>query len=281
MDEKTEILMAITDPEIIPAFYEKTKIKLNIMISYQYLRGAASKVAEKFRSMTRLLFLDSGAFSASQGKSSITLPEYLGYLKMFGHFFDVVFNFDDKFDDPEHNWRNQVYLEKGLEGTGIKPVPVVHDVNDPFGEFEMYVEGGHSYVAIGSNKKLEDNVFEKMKKEFPNVKIHMFGTLDRKMLFKHKPYSADSSSFAQEAAGGIILYWDPIDEKEYRINVGEREKKGSDFIHFKTFGHRANLEKFLKTTFNYDYQDLLTSYEAKSIVNMFFFHQLQDRVNQS
>ena len=272
--------MATTDPEIIPAFYEKTKIKLNIMISYQYLRGAAYKVIEKYRGMTHLLYLDSGAFSASQGKSSITLPEYLGYLKMFGHLFDVVFNFDDKFGDPDHNWKNQVYLEDGLAGTGIKPVPVVHDVNDPFGEFEMYAESGHSYVAIGSTTKLEDDVFEKMKKEFQNVKIHMFGTLERGMLFKHKPYSADASTFAQEAANGNILYWDPIDKKEYKINVGEREKKESNITHCKRFKHRANLEKFLRETFNYGCQDLLTSYEAKSIVNMFFFHQLQDRVNQ-
>lgn len=275
-----EIFMAITDPNIIPAFYQKTKMKLNIMISYHYLRGAAYKVAEKYRDLINFLFLDSGAFSASQGKSSITLPEYLGYLKMYGHLFDAVFNFDDKFDDPEHNWRNQVYLEKGLAGTGIKPIPVVHDVNDPFGEFEMYAEGGRDYIAIGSTTKLKDDVFEKMKENFPNVKVHMFGSLDRKMLFKHKPYSADSSTFTQEAANGNIFYWDPIDQKECKINVGEREKKGNNIIHCKTFKHRANLEKFIYETFNYRCQDLLTSYEAKSIVNMYFFTQLQNRINQ-
>ena len=46
---------------------------------------------------------------------------------MYGHLFDAVFNFDDKFDDPEHNWGNQVSLEKGLAGTGITPIPVCHD----------------------------------------------------------------------------------------------------------------------------------------------------------
>ena len=110
----------------------------------------------------------------------------------------------------------------------------------------------------------------------------MFGTLERLMLFKHKHlYSADSSAFAKEAGLGNILYWDPIDKEEYMIDVGGRKKEGSNFIHFKTFRHRANLEEFLKTTFNYGYQDLLTSHEAKSIVNIYFFTQLQDRVNQS
>jgi hypothetical protein len=275
-----KIFMAINDPDIIPAFYQRTQIKLNIMISYHYLRGAAYKVAKKYRDMINLAFLDSGAFSAAQGKSSITLPEYLGYLKMYGHLFDGVFNFDDKFDDPDHNWRNQVFLEKGLAGTGLKPVPVCHDSKDLFGEFEMYADG-HDFIAIGSSEKPGDEFFERIKDAFPHVKVHMFGTLERKMLFKHKHlYSADSSTFTQEAANGNIFYWDPIDKEEYKINVGEREKKGSNFIHFKTFNHKAKLEEFLKTTFNYDYQDLLTSYEAKSIVNMFFFTQLQNRINE-
>ena len=277
-----QIFMAINDPEIIPAFYQRTKIKLNIMISYHYLRGAAHKVAQKYRDMINFLFLDSGAFSAAQGKSSITLHEYLGYLKMYGHLFDTVFNFDDKFDDPEHNWRNQISLEKGLAGTGIKPVPVCHDSKDLLGEFEMYAEDGHSFIAIGSTEKPVDDFFEKIKDAFPHVRVHMFGTLERKMLFSHKHlYSADSSSFAKEAAHGNILYWDPIDKEEYMIDVGEREKEGSNVIHIKRFWHRANLGNFLHSTFEYDYQDLLTSYKAKWIVNIFFFTQLQNRINQS
>ena len=72
-----EIFMAITDPDIFRPFIRRPKSKLNIMISYHYLRGAAYKVAEKYRH-DYLVYLDSGAFSASQGKSSITLPEYRG-----------------------------------------------------------------------------------------------------------------------------------------------------------------------------------------------------------
>jgi len=273
-------IFMVAEPNIISVFYKKTKIKLNVMVSYHYLRGVAYKLIEKYRDMINLLYLDSGAYTASKEKLPITVNEYLGYLKMYGHLFDQVFNLDDKFDDPDHNWRNQVYLEQGLAGTGIKVVPVCHDTADLFGEFEMYADR-HEFIAIGSSEKPGDDFFEKIKEAFLRVRIHMFGTLEREMSFKHKPYSADSSTFTQEAANGNILYWDPIDKKEYKINVGEREKKGRDFIHFKTFRHKANLEKFLETTFNYGYQDLLTSHEAKSIVNIYFFTQLQDRVNQS
>jgi hypothetical protein len=277
-----KIFMAMTDPNIIPAFYQRTKIKLNVMISYHYLRGAAYKVVEKYRDMINLLYLDSGAYTASKENLPITVHEYLGYLKMYGDLFDQVFNLDDKFDDPDHNLANQHILEEGLAGTKLRPIPVIHDTQDPFGEFVMYAELGHDYIAIGSNKKLKDDVFDKMEKDLPNVKVHMFGTLDRKMLLKHKYlYSADSSSYAQAAGLGNILYWDPIDKKECWIDLGEREKKKGKVIHFKRFKHKRNLEDFLLKTFNYDYPDLLKSSEAKSIVNLFFFTQLENRTNQT
>lgn len=267
-----KILVVVGDSSIIPAFYCQTKgIKLNIMISYQYLRGQAQNVTEKYRDMIGLLYLDSGAFSASKGRSKITVQEYLGYLKMYGHLFDAVFNFDDKFDDPQHNLQNQIYLEEGLEGTGVVPVPVVHDAKDPFREFEMYAQSGHSFIAVGSNQALPDEVFEKIKKEFPNVKVHMFGTLERGMLFKHKPYSADSSVYLHDAGTGHISYWDPMDKKECTIHVDDLQK----------FHHKKELEKFLSDTFEYDYQKLLTSYRAKQIVNIYFMKQLEDRVNES
>lgn len=276
-----KILVVIDNAEIIPAFYNRTQKKLNVMVSYHYLRGQASKLIVFYRDMINLLYLDSGAYSASTGRSRITVHEYLGYLKSYGHLFDEVFNFDDQFEDPQHNWKNQVILENGLAGTGVKPIPVVHDPNKPFEEFEMYAKSGHDFIAIGSDKKLSDEVFEQIKKSYPTIKIHMFGTLNRKMLFKHKPYSADSSAYAKEAGTGSILYWDPIDKKEYSIYVGAREKKGSNAVHFQKFHHRANLEKFLHEKLKYSYKDLLKSVEAMWLVNIYFFTQLEDIINQS
>jgi hypothetical protein len=275
-----KLFMAITDWQIVPAFYQKKNIKLNILISYQYLRGQASRLTGEYRDMIDLLFLDSGAYSASTGRSKITAHEYLGYLKSYGHLFNAVFNFDDEFENPEHNQENQNILERGLAGTGIKPVPVVHNQKDPYGEFADYAEAGHDIIAIGSNRALTDAEHYKIKETYPKVKIHMFGTFRRGMLFKHKPYSADSKAFADEARTGNILYWDPIDKKEYGIYVGEREGK-TDNVHFKKFHHQADLEKFLLHTFKYTYEDLLKSEEAKRIVNIYFFTQLEGVINQS
>lgn len=275
-----KIFVVVDNWNLIPLFYEKTKIKLNVMISYHYLRGQASKLTMEYRDMIGPLYLDSGAFSASTGRSKITVREYLGYVKSYGRFFNALFSFDDDFEDPEHNEDNQSILEEGLAGTGIKVIPVVHDVEDPYREFQKYVDLGHDYIAIGSNKKLSDDVFEKIKKTYPEVKIHMFGTLDRDMLRKHKPYSADASSYAKEAGTGEILYWDPIDKKEYKIYDGKRDKKQGGFIHFQKFHHKAELEKMLHD-FGYTYQKILTSSEAEWVVNMFFYTQLEKAINQS
>jgi hypothetical protein len=276
-----KLFMVIDNSEILPLFYEKTQIKLNVMISYHYLRGQASRLTKKYRDKINLLYLDSGAFSASTGISKITVNEYLGYLKSYGHLFDAVFNFDDEFENPEHNMENQNTLERGLAGTGIKPVPVVHDLKDPYGEFEGYAEAGHDFIAIGSNRPLTDEEHYKIKEAYPKVKIHMFGNFRRKMLFTHKPFSADSAAYADEAGTGNILYWDPIDNKEYGIYVGERDRKGTGSIHFKKFPHRKNLEKFLLKTFKYTYEDLLTSVESKWIVNIYFFTEVEKIINRS
>jgi hypothetical protein len=171
-------------------------------------------------------------------------------------------------------------LEEGLAGTGIKVIPVVHDLQDPFEEFKKYADMGHDFIAIGSNRPLTDAEHYKIKEAYPEVKIHMFGNFQRKMLFTHKPYSADSAAYADEAGTGNILYWDPIDNREYSIYVGGRSRKGAGSIHFKKFPHREDLEKLI-STFGYTYQDLLTSSYARWVVNLYFFTQLETVINQA
>ena len=134
-------------------------------------------------------------------------------------------------------------------------------------------------MAIGSNKKLTDEVFKKFKENYPDLKIHMFGTLDREMLMTHRPYSADASTYAKQAGFGIISWWRPEEDKEYGIYVGEREREDARFPHFQQFEHQKELEEFLHSTFKYTYTDLLTSTEAKWMVNFYFMHQLEDYIN--
>lgn len=276
-----KIFMAIGDSNIVPLFYDTTKIKLNYLISYAYLEGQAVKLTKEYRQMIDQLFLDSGAFTSSTGKAIVTISEYLKYLKRYGKYFGAAFNLDDDFTNPEKNYVNQVTLEKGLEGTGVRPVPVVHDTENPFEELQRYANQGHTFIAIGSNKPLSDDTFKKIKETYPDLKLHMFGNLRRKMLFTHKPYSSDSTEYAVAAGFSKILYWDPIEKKEYKISVGSREGTEEDTVHFNDFKKRKELEDFLFKTFKFEYKDLLPKVEPRWIVNMYFFHQLEDAINQS
>jgi hypothetical protein len=229
--------------------------------------------------MIDLLYLDSGAFSASKGRLRLTVSEYRRYIKRYGHLFDAVFNLDNDFNNPDHNFNNQAYLEEVLSETSVRPVPVIHDQKDPFEEFEIYAKQGHSYIAVGSNSKLPDDVYKKIKDNYPDVDIHMFGSLNRKMLMNHRPYSADATTWAVQAGNGRIYYWDPIDQDDYLIYIGERELKDKSILTFENFPHKAELETFLAEKFGYDRNDLRTSNDARRIVNLYFFKQLEDVIH--
>lgn len=271
------IFNAIADADMVPRFFDKTGILLNVLIAYCYVKSQAFKLTDMYREMINLLYLDSGAYSVSTGKSHIETYGYRHYLKKYGLKFDGCFNLDDRFDDPYHNFINQAYLEDNLS---MVPIPVVHDSVDPFGEFETYAGLGHSFIAIGSSGSVavKDRLLTKAKEKYPDVKIHLFGDLDRTLLEKHRPYSADSASWAHQAGkGGGIYYWRPSENKSYRYNIGARESvKGSQHIKLSPFWEE--IQAFLYDTFRYEYNDL-QNYEVRWILNFYYNHQYESYLN--
>lgn len=284
------IYQAIDNADVVKHFYEVTgrRIKLNVLISYVYLAGNALKVTKTYRDMIDNLCLDSGAFSVFTKKADISVTEYLAYISRYGDLFTTVFTLDDKFDDPEHNLRNQNFLENGLLGKTWKPVPCIHDAGDPMGEIQTYIDQGHDYIALGSlgiRQKIGAKVLDEIKVKFPNVNFHLFGSLNREILFKYRPYSADASSWASEAGNSSIYYWDEIDQKEYSIDLETRIKKdkkssGKD-IFYSDFHHKEQLGDFLIKTFNYTYEDLLNTTLPRQMVNLYYLRQLQDIINNT
>jgi hypothetical protein len=279
---KMKIFAATSNVEIIRKFYEKTVgIKLNYLISYFYLNGQAYKATTEYRDMIDTLFLDSGAYSASTGRAKVSVSEYRTYLKLYGHLFDEYFNLDDDFDDPGHNQWNQEFIENGLPKGAKKPVPVIHDENNPFGEFAEYAELGYKFIALGSSTKLPDDFYTRAKESYPKVDIHVFGRLNWRELTEHRPYSADAKTWLDVAAIGSILYWDPDTNERHTVNMGSRVKNSQAGTLFKTFEKRDKLEQFLDQTFQYSYRDLISKgdYEKRSIVNLYYFWQMQNYLN--
>ena len=99
------------------------------------------------------------------------------------------------------------------------------------------------------------------------------------MLIKHKPYSADASTWLKHAGFGLIYYWDSEDEKEYEIKLEGGEAQKGKKVGWREFHHRRGLERFLDETFGYSRNTLITDIPARRIVNLYFFKQLEDYIN--
>ena len=277
-----KLYCAVVDAETVRLFHDITKIKFNVLISYYYIKGSAHKLTSLYRNMIDSLIMDSGAYSVATGKSKISLSEYKLYLKRYGHLFDCVFNLDDKFDNPEHNQRNQDYLQQGVI-TERWPVPVVHSEDDPEGEVQIYVDQGHDYIALGSlgkHRKFDANTVNRIMEKFPDIKFHLFGNFDREILTKCRPYSADSATWGHKAGFGSVYYWDPDEKKEYSIYMEHRDtKQQAGQILYSEFKLKDKLNKFLSSTFGFDYARVLNNQTSMQIVNIYFFTQLESHIN--
>lgn len=275
-----KLFAAINDVEVIRKFYEKTEIKLNYLISYFYLDGQAYQITDVYRNMINELYLDSGAFSVAGGRSKITVTEYSKYLKMYGDRFDQYFNLDDRFDDPDHNQYNQQYLEEHLRQSPKKPIPVVHNTENPFSEFKDYVDWGHEYIAIGSTINIPDETMTRIKEAYPDVKIHLFGKISLKDLEKGYYHSADAATWADAASFGDILYWDPDEKTFHKIYMGSTDRMDSGSDHYKNFSKKEKLDAFLKDTFDFEYSDLVTKKGIynRYIVNLYYYNPLEDHL---
>ena len=277
------LYQVVNQAKIVPMFFEKTGIKPNVMISYAYQEGNMSQLTKTYRDMIGSLVLDSGAFSVFTGKKNIRLSEYTLFLRKYGNLFNHVFSLDDKFDDAEHNYENQIILENALEDVGIRPIPVVHDFEDPYKEFEMYVQQGHDYIALGSmgsREKISDEILGKIRTNYPEIMVHMFGTLKLSMLYKYRPESADSSGWAQQAGkGGSVYYWRSSENKKYVYNVGSVDSEASEKNHLMKSPFLNEILEFWNDKFGYTQDIVMSDPIARQILNLYFFTQYEDYLN--
>ena len=75
-----KIVNAIENANIIPLLYEKTKTKINVLMSYHLLKGNAYKLTKVYRDMIDSLYLDSAAYSVSKGLRFRLEPDAPGLL---------------------------------------------------------------------------------------------------------------------------------------------------------------------------------------------------------
>lgn len=283
IDDSVRIFAAVDGADIVRFFYEKLHMQLHVLISYYVLRGNTIALTETIRPFIKMLFLDSGAYSANKGLSRITRDECAEFRKRYWHLFDQDFNFDDKFDDPEHNFQNQLYIEEAAPGVR-RPLPVLHDAKNPLDELKMYVDLGYDYIALGSgNKKTGNMVLDKVKADYPDLKIHVFGRLQLAMLERYRPCSADGAHFAHIAKTGTILYWDEEEGAAHKVYVGGQQKSpdGKDIEHFQPFiRNHTGFRHMIENIFGYTHLDLLTDYRKRQIINIYFYEKFAEHLNE-
>lgn len=253
--------------------------KLKILIAYPSLTGQASRLLNDCKEIVDEVDLDSGTYSITTGKVKLSLEEYAQYISRFGHLFSRVFNFDDKFDDPENNDRNQRYLESKLpEGCKWRPVPVLHNFADPMGELEYYTMMGHRVIAVGSNRKKIEVFMPEARKKYPDMEFHFFGTTNREEILANEPDSVDSTAWARQAGNAVVYYWDTEKDEEVSISFSKmvkasKEDKGK-MRHYTEYANNKAFRQFIGE-FGYELHNLLDeSASARRVLNLYFFKML-------
>ena len=263
-------------------------IKINVLRSFGLLNHEMELFCVKHRSKIGSIILDSGTWTLNNANSKqkhlINLKSYQNYVQNFFKHFDFYFNFDNNFTEEgsDSNYLNQLELE----GSGLKPVPVVHDIDGD--EINHYVDKGYPIVALGSSqiktKKKLGAVMEKF--EGSNIKIHLFGNTRFDFISEFPIYSCDSSGWAKSGVFGRLLYWNPHKKAENKTDTIVLE----DYLkveyknrnYFSTYSFRADLEAYWDTVFGLNYYDFFSpeGYYNRHLVNLHYFVELEKYINQ-
>ncbi len=265
--------------------------RLNVLRTFGNLSHEMMDFCKTHRGIIDGLILDSGTWTlnnaVSELKNRITLSNYINYFEMFGNYFDFYFNFDSDFigDADETNYINQVMLE----GRGLTPVPVVHDIEGD--EIKHYTDKGcekYPIVAIGSTQMKRVSTLDYVMSQFEGtgIKIHLFGKCKFELLANFPIYSCDTTAWSHRGQYGFIYYWNPNKEgvdKTDKIYMEEYLKVGKEHkITYSNYEYRYELDKYLFDELGVTESDLLGSDGSfyKQIVNLHYYVQLEEIVNQ-
>jgi hypothetical protein len=195
--------------------------------------------------MTTKLFLDSGAYSAYQNKTSINIDDYMLFIEQHYKEIETYANLDS-IGSAEETWKNQ----RRMESCGFSPIPVYH-LDEPTKYLDMCMK--YKYFAVGglasakgrSLKPFLQEVFQKVCPEsnnfMPTHKVHGFGIATPEIITSFPWYSIDSTSWVQYGRYGIILVpkrkYGKITYKEppYSIAISSKSKAVGNEKHFKNY----------------------------------------------
>jgi len=178
-----------------------SKRKMNLLMSYYYIKNNPEKYRPLFESENTKILLDSGAFTAHTKGKKINLDDYIDFIKNYSQSIQLYANLD-VIGDAEATAKNQ----ECMEAAGLTPLATFH-----YGEDWKYLEylvERYDYVAIGGVISLR--LRTKMVSKFlarcfsiamkSKAKLHFFGGSDTELLNLFPFYSVDNTTWAKRSA---------------------------------------------------------------------------------
>lgn len=211
------------DLYFVDGYDEKFNID-KILLSQYTNRGAINRLCKSERIDKLKLFIDSGAYTAFTKQISLDIDDYIEYINVNGHNFNIVASVDviptDKSDAikcAEASFDNFIYMRHRItcphkllptyhQGEPIENLKRIITYEDTFGKLD--------YIAIGAlantlsfdiRKEFISRCFDVIQEFNPNIKVHAFGMTDLRLLELFPFKSADSSAWLLAAGMGEIM----------------------------------------------------------------------------
>jgi hypothetical protein len=173
---------------------------LNILAAYPVAKGIIPMVQDP-----RVRFLlDSGAFSAHNSGRTVTLADYLAFVRDLGPLPWRYFTLD-RIGDPGESWRRY----QVARDAGFSPVPV-YTLGAPLGDLDRYWEGS-DLVGLGGlvrhgGRNFPIDSVATLIRHAAGRWLHLLGVAGPKYVQAWRPYSCDSSGWDQARYGKVRLH---------------------------------------------------------------------------
>jgi hypothetical protein len=227
--------------------------KVPVLVPFDYYNLKTKIKSIQWKDWWNYLFVDSGAFSVSQGNATIELKKYIRFIKDNE---DKISNYAslDVVGDGEtslHNW-------KIMRKNGLFPIPVFHD-GENYDILKEYTDNC-SYIGLGAvaykSNKERLMFFDKVFTMFPDrskVGFHGFGISNSKIIIRYPWRSVDASTICVASRFGEVIFGQQLfrctiaieeDKKDIKMNNNKGEMK-NDIIEkeFKKYGWNYEVAK--------------------------------------
>lgn len=197
---------------------------VSVLLSFHYYRtgddvaetAAAMRAATDAGVKLRLL-IDSGAFSAYNIGSEITVEEFGTWLTdigmpNYGEWTTGIFNLD-VIRDAEASWSNWNLLRE----MGHETMPVVH-LGSSGDVLDRYVKAGADYIGLGGlvkapgkkRKSWSKRMHRYVRDEHPHVRLHGLGVSGTEFTRLLPWFSVDSTSMIVSLMYHVLRIYDPV-----------------------------------------------------------------------